>query len=157
MREGQFYTTRFASPQGALIPWTPQESLVVYHARSRRRRTLLASPAGQLCLFELLSTGSHPPPSASGARPDRHDGSDERGREGWQQSACPSSRNGSYDGWPLITSALRGAIASHHQELVRALHTDKGNLSHCLRLLERPGVLVIGRSTGRPQNPYTSR
>jgi hypothetical protein len=57
IREGQFYATRFASLQEALIPWTPQESLVVYRARSRRRRTLPASPAGQLCLFELLSTG----------------------------------------------------------------------------------------------------
>jgi hypothetical protein len=42
----------------------------------------------------------------------------------------------------------RGAIASHHQELVRALHSDKGHLSHRLRPLERPGFLVIGRSTG---------
>jgi hypothetical protein len=57
IREGQFYATHFASPQGALIPCTPQESLVVYRARSLRRRTLPASPAGQLCLFELLSTG----------------------------------------------------------------------------------------------------
>jgi hypothetical protein len=50
----------------------------------------------------------------------------------------------------------RGAIASNYQELVRALHSDKSNLSHRLRPLERPGFLVIGRSTGRPQNPYTS-
>jgi hypothetical protein len=57
IRAGEFYTTRFASPQEALIPWTPQESLVVHRARSRRRRTLPVSPAGQLCLFEFLSTG----------------------------------------------------------------------------------------------------
>ena len=57
IREGQFYATRFASPQGALIPWTPPASLVVSRARSRRRCTLPASPAGPLCLFELLSTG----------------------------------------------------------------------------------------------------
>lgn len=80
-----------------------------------------------------------------------------RGRKGWQQSAYPSFRNGSYDGWPPITYGLGGAIASHHPELVRALHSDKGHLSHCLRPLECPGFLVIGRSTGRPQHPYTSR
>ena len=51
IRDGQFYATRFASSQGVLIPWTPQESLVVYHTRSRRRRTLPTSPARQLCLF----------------------------------------------------------------------------------------------------------
>jgi hypothetical protein len=28
--DGAFYPTRFASPQGALIPLTPQESLVLY-------------------------------------------------------------------------------------------------------------------------------
>ena len=33
IREGVFYPTRFASPQGTLIPLTPQESLVVYRAR----------------------------------------------------------------------------------------------------------------------------
>jgi hypothetical protein len=57
IRKGQFYATRFASSQGFLIPWTPQESVVVYRTRSRRRRTLPTSPVGQLCLFELLSTG----------------------------------------------------------------------------------------------------
>lgn len=55
--EGQFYATRFASLQEALLPWTPPASLVVYRARSLRRRTLPASPAGHLCLFESLSTG----------------------------------------------------------------------------------------------------
>jgi transposase InsO family protein len=57
IREGQFYATRFASSQGRLIPWTPQDSVVVYRTRSLRRRTLPTSPVGQLCLFELLSTG----------------------------------------------------------------------------------------------------
>jgi DNA-binding MarR family transcriptional regulator len=42
----------------------------------------------------------------------------------------------------------RGLIASSHQELVRALHTDKGNLSHSLRTLETHGLVVIGRSPG---------
>jgi DNA-binding MarR family transcriptional regulator len=42
----------------------------------------------------------------------------------------------------------RGMIASSHQELVRALHTDKSNLSHSLRTLETHGLVVIGRSPG---------
>jgi transposase len=57
IREGQFYATRFTSPQGALLPWTPQESLVLYYARSRRRRPRPASPARQLGLVDLLFTG----------------------------------------------------------------------------------------------------
>jgi DNA-binding MarR family transcriptional regulator len=46
----------------------------------------------------------------------------------------------------------RGMMASRHQELVRALHTDKGNLSHSLRTLETHGLLVIGRSPGGPRS-----
>jgi DNA-binding MarR family transcriptional regulator len=42
----------------------------------------------------------------------------------------------------------RGMIASSHQELVRALHADKGNLSHSLRTLETHGLVAIGRSPG---------
>ena len=34
IRDGVFYPTRFASPQGALIPLTPQESLIVYRPKS---------------------------------------------------------------------------------------------------------------------------
>jgi hypothetical protein len=41
-----------------------------------------------------------------------------------------------------------GVIASSHQELVRALHGDKGNISYSLRTLERQGLLSIGRSPG---------
>jgi DNA-binding MarR family transcriptional regulator len=41
-----------------------------------------------------------------------------------------------------------GVIASSHQELVRALHGDKSNISHSLRTLERHGLPVIGRSPG---------
>ena len=41
-----------------------------------------------------------------------------------------------------------GVIASSHQELVRALQGDKGNISHSLRTLERHGLLIIGRSPG---------
>jgi len=42
----------------------------------------------------------------------------------------------------------RGLIVRSHQELVRALHTDSGNLSHGLRPLAPHGLLVIGRSPG---------
>lgn len=42
----------------------------------------------------------------------------------------------------------QGRITSSHQELVRALHRDKGNISHSLRTLETRGWLVIGRSSG---------
>src|SRR5262247_3328052 len=42
----------------------------------------------------------------------------------------------------------RGMMASRHQELVRALNTDNGNLSHSLHTLETHGLLVIARSPG---------
>lgn len=42
----------------------------------------------------------------------------------------------------------RGMLASSHQELVRALHADKGNPSHSLRTLETHGLVAIGRSPG---------
>jgi hypothetical protein len=42
----------------------------------------------------------------------------------------------------------RGMMASSHQELVQALHGDKGNISHSLQTLERHGLLIIGRSPG---------
>ena len=42
----------------------------------------------------------------------------------------------------------RGMITSSHQDLVRALPGDKGNISHSLRTLEARGLLVIGRSPG---------
>lgn len=42
----------------------------------------------------------------------------------------------------------RGVTASSHQELVRALAGDKGNISHSLRMLEARGLLVISRSPG---------
>jgi transposase InsO family protein len=58
IREGVFYPTRFASPQGTLIPLTPQESLVVYHPQPPSRRALHPSPVRPLGLFELVHTGS---------------------------------------------------------------------------------------------------
>jgi hypothetical protein len=54
IRQGVFHHTRYASPQRALIPLTPQESLVIYRPRSRRRRGPRLAPAQQLLLFELV-------------------------------------------------------------------------------------------------------
>ena len=42
----------------------------------------------------------------------------------------------------------RGMIRSSHQDLVRALAGDKGNISHSLHTLEARGPIVIGRSPG---------
>jgi hypothetical protein len=57
IREGRFYPTRFASRQGRLIPLTPQESMVIYRAKSPKRRMPHASPPPQLLLFEVVATG----------------------------------------------------------------------------------------------------
>jgi putative transposase len=56
VRDGMFYPTRFASPQGTLIPLNPQESLVVYHPQTRRHARSRSFPAQQLWLFELVHT-----------------------------------------------------------------------------------------------------
>lgn len=42
----------------------------------------------------------------------------------------------------------RGALASSHEELVKALGSDKGNISHSLRTLEARGWIVLGRTPG---------
>jgi DNA-binding MarR family transcriptional regulator len=42
----------------------------------------------------------------------------------------------------------RGIIVSSHEDLVKALPADKGNLSRSLRTLEARGWIVIGRSPG---------
>ena len=42
----------------------------------------------------------------------------------------------------------RGMSTSSHQDLVRALPGDKGNISHRLHTLEAQGLMVIGRSPG---------
>jgi transposase InsO family protein len=57
IREGAFYPTRFAARQGRLIPLTPQDSLVVYRAKSPRHRIPHVSPPPQLLLFEVVATG----------------------------------------------------------------------------------------------------
>jgi hypothetical protein len=57
IREGVFYPTRFAPPQGTLLPLTPREFMVVYHARPSRRRARHRLPAQQLLLLEVVPTG----------------------------------------------------------------------------------------------------
>jgi transposase InsO family protein len=57
VREGVFHSTRFASPQGQLIPLTPHDSVVVYRERPPRRQAPRVFPAPQLLLFELVPTG----------------------------------------------------------------------------------------------------
>ena len=52
IRDGRFYATRFASPQGALLPFNPQESLVVQRQRPLMYQARLPFPAQQLWLFE---------------------------------------------------------------------------------------------------------
>jgi transposase InsO family protein len=54
IRDGRLYTTRFASPQGALIPRTPADTLVVYRPKSLMRQVHLPAPAQQLWLFEQV-------------------------------------------------------------------------------------------------------
>src|SRR5712691_1879465 len=42
----------------------------------------------------------------------------------------------------------RGMITSSHQDLVRALPGDQGNMRHSLQTLEARSLIVIGRSPG---------
>jgi DNA-binding MarR family transcriptional regulator len=42
----------------------------------------------------------------------------------------------------------RGVISSSHEELVKALGGDKGNISHSLHTLEARGWIVLGRTPG---------
>jgi len=56
IREGNFYPTRFAPPQGALIPFNPQEFLVLYRPQSGRYSARKSFPHKQLLLFELVRT-----------------------------------------------------------------------------------------------------
>ena len=53
IHDGVFYATRFASPQGTLLPWNPAEAMVVYRSPSPRRQAAHTSPLQQLWLFEL--------------------------------------------------------------------------------------------------------
>ena len=56
IRHGIVSTTRFASPQGMLVPRHAEESLVVYRPKAPRRQGGLSFPAQQLWLFELGHT-----------------------------------------------------------------------------------------------------
>jgi hypothetical protein len=56
IRDGAFYATRFASSQGALIPFKAEEALVLYRPKMPRRQMRRPSPAQQLWLFERVQT-----------------------------------------------------------------------------------------------------
>jgi transposase InsO family protein len=56
IRDGVFYPTRYASSQGALIPFNPRESLVLYRPRAGRRHARQVLLTQQLSLFERMST-----------------------------------------------------------------------------------------------------
>ncbi len=57
LSDGVFYPTRFASPQGTLIPLNPPESLVVYRPQALRRQARQPVSTQQLVLFELIRMG----------------------------------------------------------------------------------------------------
>jgi len=57
IRDGVFYPTRFASPQGSLLPLNSQESLVLYRPQLRMPQARLPFSAQQLMLFEVVPTG----------------------------------------------------------------------------------------------------
>jgi hypothetical protein len=57
IRESLPYQTRLASPQGSLIPLTPQEYLVVYCTKRPKCRAARPATPRQLLLFELVPTG----------------------------------------------------------------------------------------------------
>ena len=56
IRDGVFHPTRFASPQGTLMPLTPQESLIVYRPKPTACLVQLLVLGQQLWLFELVQT-----------------------------------------------------------------------------------------------------
>jgi len=56
IRDGVFYPMRFASSQGALIPLTPHESLIVYRPQPTGHLGQRPVPVQQLWLFELVQT-----------------------------------------------------------------------------------------------------
>jgi hypothetical protein len=57
IRDGVWYTTRFASPPPSLLPLTTQETLVLYRPRPLRHHVRLPVSAQQLWLFALVHTG----------------------------------------------------------------------------------------------------
>jgi DNA-binding MarR family transcriptional regulator len=48
----------------------------------------------------------------------------------------------------LAADRQRTRVSSSHEELVRVLTGDKGNISRSLQTLEARGLIVIGRSPG---------
>lgn len=56
IQDGGFYPTRFASPQGTLLPLNPQEALVLYRPQPMMRQGPRPVLAQQLWLFELVHT-----------------------------------------------------------------------------------------------------
>jgi hypothetical protein len=56
IHDGVFYPTRFAAPQGSLLPLNPQEALVLYRPQALRRPARLPFPVQQRLLFELVHT-----------------------------------------------------------------------------------------------------
>jgi hypothetical protein len=58
IRDGVFYRTRFASPQGTLIPLNPEESLILYRPTPPRRLAGKRVPRQQLLLFEFVRPAS---------------------------------------------------------------------------------------------------
>jgi Homeodomain-like domain len=56
IHDGVFYPTRFASPQGALLPLNPHEALVLYRPKSLLPQVLRTRSSPQLWLFELVHT-----------------------------------------------------------------------------------------------------
>jgi len=54
IHDGVFYPTRFASPQGALLPLNPHEALVLYRPKSLTPQVPRPRSSPQLWLFELV-------------------------------------------------------------------------------------------------------
>jgi hypothetical protein len=54
IHDGVFYSTRFASPQGVLLPLHPHEALVLYRPTPRTFQVPRPGSSQQLWLFELL-------------------------------------------------------------------------------------------------------
>jgi transposase InsO family protein len=57
LRDGVFYPTRLASPQGMVMPLNPHESVVVYRPQASRRQAPQPFSTQQLVLFELICMG----------------------------------------------------------------------------------------------------
>ena len=52
--DGVFYPTRFASPQGSLLPLNPHEAWVLYRPKSLTPQVPRPRSSPQLWLFELV-------------------------------------------------------------------------------------------------------